>query len=75
MVGVTRKKTISTAEAAIKSDKCPWENLVELNDVEQIWEKYGIGNAAGGDFLIDEKGTIIAINPSVDEIRNFLKNR
>ena len=75
IVGVARERNISTAEAAVKLDKYPWENLVELNDVEQIWVKYGIGNAGGSVFLIDEKGIIVAVNSSIDEIRNFLKNR
>ena len=72
VIGVAREKSISTAEAAVKLDEYPWENLVELNDAEQIWFKYGIGNAAGSEFLIDEKGIIIAVAPSVEEIKNFL---
>ena len=72
VIGVAREKSISTAEAAIKTDKYPWENLVELNDVEQIWVKYGIGNSGGSIFLIDEKGIIVAVAPSIDEIRGFL---
>jgi peroxiredoxin len=75
VIGVAREKSISTAEAAIKQDKYPWENLVELNDAEQIWVKYGIGNAGGSIFLIDEKGIIVAVAPSIDEIRSFLLNR
>ena len=75
VVGVAREKSISTAEAAVKLDKYPWKNLVELNDTEHIWVKYGIGNAGGSVFLIDENGVIAAVNPSIDEIRNFLKNR
>ena len=72
VIGVAREKSISTAEAAIKMDKYPWENLVELNDTEQIWVKYGIGNAGGSVFLIDKKGTIVAVAPSIEEIRDFL---
>ena len=73
VIGVARERGSSAAaEAAIKLDKYPWENLVELNDAEQIWVKYGIGNAGGGEFLIDEKGNLIAVNPSIEEIRNFL---
>ena len=76
VIGVARERnTSAAAEAAIKLDKYPWENLVELNDTEQIWAKYGIGNAAGSDFLIDEKGNIIAVSPSIEEIKNFLKTR
>jgi len=40
--------------------------------VEQIWNKYGLGNIAGGNFLIDENGIIVAVSPSIDEIRDFL---
>jgi len=72
VIGVAREKSISTAEAAVKSDKYPWENLVEIDDVEQIWNKYGLGNIAGGNFLIDENGIIVAVSPSIDEIRDFL---
>jgi len=76
VIGVARERnTSAAAEAAIKLDKYPWENLVELNDAEQIWAKYGIGNAAGSDFLIDEQGNIIAVAPSIEEIKNFLKTR
>ena len=76
VIGVAREReSFTAAETAINLDGYPWENLVELNDKEQIWFKYGIGNAAGGDFLIDENGTIVAVNPSVDEIINFFKNK
>ena len=76
VVGVAREKNTSVAaETAVKMDKYPWENLVELNDIEQIWVKYGIGNAGGGDFLIDENGIIVAVSPSIDEIRDFLTNK
>ncbi len=75
VVGVARERVISTAEAAIKLDKYPWENLVELSDVEQIWDKYGIGNAGGSIFLIDENGIIVAVSPTTDEIRNFLLDK
>jgi len=72
VIGVARERSVSTAEAAIKLDKYPWENLVELNDTEKIWEKYGIGNSGGMVFLIDENGIIVANDPSIEEIREFL---
>ena len=72
VIGVARERSISHAETAVQLDKYPWENLVELNDAEKIWEKYGIGNAGGMVFLIDEDGLIVATNPSIEEIKNFL---
>ena len=74
VIGVARERNISAAVAAIELDKYPWENLVELNDAEQIWAKYGIGNSGGSVFLIDEKGNIVAVEPSVEKIRDFLLN-
>lgn len=73
VIGVAREKDVATAVAAIKYDGYPWENLVELNDAEKIWEKYGLGNSGGRIFLIDEKGFIVAKDPSAEEVRNFLR--
>ena len=70
--GVAHERNISTAEAAIRLDKYPWENFVELDNVEEIRLKYGFAGGAGSHFLIDEKGNIIAVAPSIDEIRDFL---
>jgi len=75
VIGVARERNISAAVAAIELDKYPWENLVELNDAEKIWEKYGIGNSGGMIFLIDENGIIVATDPSIDKIREFLINK
>ncbi|HOF21144.1 MAG TPA: TlpA disulfide reductase family protein [Bacteroidales bacterium] len=75
VIGVAREKNVSIAENAIKSDKYPWENLVELNDTEKIWAKYGIENSGGMLFLIDENGIIVASDPSASEIRDFLINK
>ena len=74
-IGVARETSIANVEAAIRVDGYPWENLVELNDAGQIWEKYGIGNAGGMVFLIDENGIIYASNPSIEEVREFLVGR
>jgi len=73
--GVAHERNISTAEAAIRLDKYSWENFVELNDAEHIRLKYGFAGGAGSHFLIDEKGNIIAVSPSIDEIRDFLLNK
>ena len=75
VIGVAREKNMSDAITAVKRDKYPWENLVEIDDVEKIWNNYGIGNGGGSVFLIDEKGIIVAVAPSIDEIKDFLKNR
>jgi hypothetical protein len=37
--------------------------------------KYGIGNSGGGDFLVDENGVILIINPTAEEVETILKER
>lgn len=52
----------------------PWTLLSEIREKNNIWEKYGIANTGGSQFLIDNKGTILAINPTPEELREFIKN-
>ena len=57
---------------AIRKHKYPWPLLAEINNENNLWEKYYISKAGGGQFLVDNKGEILAINPSVLELRNFI---
>ncbi len=59
----------------LEKEKWEWLNLVEIDRKNNIWHKYGIGNVAGGVFLIDENGVIIAINPMAYEVRKELEAR
>jgi hypothetical protein len=58
---------------ALQNVKYPWVNLLELNDQHGIWTKYGIGNAGGGDFLVDENGVFLAVKTTPEEVKNILK--
>lgn len=53
-------------------EKFPWINLVELNNQNGIWDKYGVSNSGGGTILVDEKGEILAINPTASEVKKLL---
>jgi len=57
---------------AIRKYNYPWNVLFELQDVNRIWEKYNISNSGGSQFLINEKGKIIAINPSIEQIKEAI---
>ncbi len=72
IVGVARETEASNMAQAVEKDKYPWLNLVELNDKAHIWEHYGIANAAGGTFLVDCDGTILAVNPTAEEVKAIL---
>ena len=60
---------------AINKYDYPWISYVEISDQNKIWEKYGISNGGGAQFLIKNTGKIIAINPTLDEIMKFIVDR
>ena len=64
--------TISKYYEAIEKFPNPWKVLVEVNNEYNIYEKYSIGNSGGSQFLVNQNGTILAINPSVQEIDSIL---
>lgn len=51
----------------------PWKVYKDLDQQVNIWMKYNIGNAGGAQFLIDQTGSIVAINPSLEEIKQYLE--
>ncbi|MBU3820751.1 AhpC/TSA family protein [Flavobacteriaceae bacterium XHP0103] len=59
----------------LEKEKWPWLNLVELDRENAIWQKYGVDGGGGGLFLIDEKGKILAIDPTDEEVKKELKTR
>lgn len=73
VIGIARENNEETMIKAINQDKYPWVNLLELNDTHSIWTKFGVGNAGGGDFLIDKNGIFLAINTSPEEVEKILK--
>lgn len=68
-------KNIESYKNAIAKENSPWQNLSEINNQNKIWQKYNIMGAGGGMFLIDNKGSFLAINPSIDEIGKILKEK
>lgn len=69
VVGIAREfKDTRALRKAVALDGYPWTQLVELDDKQKIWIKYMLGNAGGGLFLIDPQGTIIAINPTPEQV-------
>lgn len=72
VVGVVADKELNRIENRIEKEMHPWLTLVELDKQNRIWEKYGISNWGGRSYLVNKQGTIIAINPSADELRKIL---
>ncbi|MDR0832982.1 MAG: TlpA family protein disulfide reductase [Candidatus Symbiothrix sp.] len=72
VVGIARERNKNAMLTAIEKDKYPWANLLELNDQHEIWTQFGIGNAGGGEFLVDENGVFLAIGATSEEISEIL---
>ena len=74
VIGVAREQNSDIRmREAIRKDGYPWLNLIELNDVQQIWSKYRIPNAAGGTFLVNAQGIILAVKPTAEEVERILQ--
>jgi thiol-disulfide isomerase/thioredoxin len=73
VVGIARERNKNAMLTAIDKDKYPWINLLELNDQQRIWSKFGISNGGGGDFLVDEKGVFLSISATPDEVKKILE--
>lgn len=59
----------------LEREKWPWLQLLELDRQNNIWKKYGVDNAGGAMFLIDENGLILAKDPTAEEVRVELEKR
>lgn len=75
VVGVAREREAENMRKAIEQDGYRWLNLLELNDRAMIWERYGCGNGGGKTVLVDRDGTILAVNPKADEVREVLSRK
>jgi thiol-disulfide isomerase/thioredoxin len=65
-------KDIEAYNVAIEQEKYPWKNYVEIKNQNKIWEKYNISKAGGGIFVINNKGKILAINPSIEDLEKII---
>ncbi len=74
VLAVARERKLSDGLHAYQKDGYPWTCLIDLNDKNGIWEKYGIGNSGGATFLVDKEGTILAIQPTAHEVRQILND-
>jgi len=73
IVGVAREfDNTNDLKQTLEREKFPWINLIELDNKNGIWNKYGIPTGVGKTFLVDMDGKILAINPTAEEVRNIL---
>lgn len=75
IISFAREMKEGAMETAAAHDGYPWTSTAEINDKYKIWERNGVRSTAGGGYLIDEHGIILAVYPSADELEAILKRR
>lgn len=76
IVGVTKgNNTPNVLESIydmIEKSNQPWINLLDLEGVDRIWDKYNVINTHYRRLLINKEGIIISIDPTEEELRKQL---
>ncbi len=72
VVGVGGGNDLDAIRGVVRQDGYPWITLAEVKNTAEIWSLYGIANAGGGSWLVDRDGTILAVNPTADQLREIL---
>ena len=67
--GISRREQFLQA---INKYNYPWIVLSEINNQNDLWEKYSISKSGGSQFLVDSGGKILAINPSPEELKKII---
>ena len=74
VIGIAREyRTQGKWLKALEEDAYPWTSMVALEDSHHIWTQYGCPDKAGRTLLIDKNGIIVKIDPSKDEIEQYIK--
>ena len=73
IIGIAREfKSLKAVKNRIKVENYVWPNLYDLDDKYQIWNKYGIGYGTGLMVLVDDKGRILPIDPTAEEVEKII---
>ena len=68
-------KTLDRYNKFMEKEQWPWQQLIELDKQNGIWEKYNVMNGGGGMFLIAHSGEILAVNPSAEQVEAILEKQ
>lgn len=76
VVGIAREfKTTDAVKKRLAKEQFSWTNLVELDDRQGIWNKYGISNGTGLMVLVGRDGVILAVDPKPEELEKILQEK
>ena len=76
VIGIAREHGDTRAmRQAIGRDGYPWAQFVDLDDRHGVWEKHRLARSGGGTVLVDSDGTVMAVNPTAEEVDRLLAER
>lgn len=64
---------LSAMNEAIAKDGYPWESFVDIADRDKVWARNGCASAGGRIVLLDDQGRIVAVDPEIHAIAEYLK--
>ena len=74
-VGVAREYgDDAQCRAAVDRDGYSWVNLIALEEHHNIFAEYGYPDSVGASFLIGRDGTILKINPTLEDIEEAMND-
>jgi hypothetical protein len=74
IVGITKALLpLKKVKDKLQKENLPWMNLLDFKNRDRIWDKYGVFRVKNRIFLLDKTGTIISIDPTIEELRKELK--
>lgn len=73
VVGIAREDEVNRMTKAAEKDGYPWQNLVDLKDELNVWQKNGLSFAGGGMYLINRDGTILSTSTDAEELEPLIR--
>lgn len=73
IVGIAREfQSLAAVKNRIAIENYVWQNLLDIDDKLNVWNKYGINNGVGMMVVVDQQGKIVAIDPKASELEELL---
>jgi peroxiredoxin len=73
IIGITQEYSkTDSIESFIQKQEYPWTTVIDKKTQLGLWDKYNLSEKAGGLFLINSSGQIVAVNLSAQKVKQYL---
>lgn len=74
IIGIAREfKNLTALQSRLSKESWNWLQLLDIDDKNQVWKKYGLPDGGGQLVLVDKNGKIISMNAKPEEIKAYLE--